>query len=76
MVIAERIEPLIGGSSEIRKLFEAGKEMAERVKYATYLGSKFKEYNTTGLWWMGLLNRSASTWYEDAIVTALFDAKK
>ena len=31
MVIAERIEPLIGGSSEIRKLFEAGKEMAERV---------------------------------------------
>lgn len=55
---------------------DEGKEMAERVKYATYLGSKFKEYNTTGLWWMGLLNRSAGTWYEDAIVSALFEAMK
>ena len=31
MVIAERIEPLIEGSSEIRKLFEAGQELARRV---------------------------------------------
>ena len=49
------------------------KGMTEPVGSGPY---KFKEYNTTGLWWMGLLNRSASTWYEDAIVTALFDAKK
>ena len=31
MVIADRIEPLIEGSSEIRKLFEQGQELAQRV---------------------------------------------
>lgn len=31
MIIAKRIEPLIHGSSEIRRLFEEGKELAQRV---------------------------------------------
>ena len=31
MVIAKRMEPLVTGSSIIRKLFEEGKEMAKKV---------------------------------------------
>ena len=31
MVIAKRMEPLVAGSSIIRKLFEEGKEMAKEV---------------------------------------------
>ena len=31
MVIAKRMEPLVAGSSIIRKLFEEGKEMAKKV---------------------------------------------
>ncbi|MBR1686949.1 MAG: cellulase family glycosylhydrolase [Prevotella sp.] len=52
---------------------DEGKSMAERVKYATYMAQKFKAYNTVGLWWMGLLKRNTLEWYEDDIVTALFD---
>ncbi len=48
------------------------KAMAERVKYATYIGTKMKQYNTAGLWWMGLYDRSTRTWYEQEIVNALF----
>lgn len=47
------------------------KSMAERVKYASYLNQKFKEFKTTGLWWMGLFNRKTLTWYEEDIVNAL-----
>jgi endoglucanase len=45
--------------------------MAERVKYAQYLKQKFNQYNTCGLWWMGLYNRATNTWYEQEIVNAL-----
>ena len=48
------------------------KLMAERVKYATYMAKKFKAYNTTGLWWMGLLDRKKVEWTESEIVEALF----
>ncbi len=48
------------------------KSMAERVKYATYMATKMKQYNTTGLWWMGLYDRSTGEWYEREIVNALF----
>lgn len=48
-------------------------EMTERIKYAQYLASKFVEYKTAGLWWMGLYDRKANKWYEDEIVKALFD---
>ena len=47
------------------------KSMAERVKYTTYLKEKFKAYNTTGLWWMGLFDRKSLNWYEEDIVNAL-----
>ena len=47
------------------------KSMAERVKYASYLNQKFKEFKTSGLWWMGLFNRKTLTWYEEDIVNAL-----
>ncbi len=46
-------------------------DMSERIKYATYLTTKYKAYNTTGLWWMGLYNRSTGVWYENEIVSAL-----
>lgn len=49
------------------------KSMAERVKYASYLKEKYKAYKTAGLWWMGLYDRKADTWYEPDIVNALFD---
>lgn len=46
-------------------------EMAERVKYAQYMAKKFKEYGTTGLWWMGLYDRQKGEWNESEIVDAL-----
>ena len=49
------------------------KDAGERIKYATYMAQKFKANATTGLWWMGLLDRTTLTWYEDEIVTALFN---
>lgn len=51
-------------------------DMAERLKYANYLAGKFNEYNTTGLWWMGLYDRAANKWYEEEIVNALMSTKK
>lgn len=55
---------------------DEGKSLAERIKYATYLGQKFKAYATTGLWWMGLFNRQELKWYENEIVDALLAAMK
>lgn len=49
------------------------KDMGERVKYAQYVTSKMKQYNTTGLWWMGLFNRRTKKWNEPEIVNALFN---
>lgn len=48
------------------------KDMTERIKYATYLAQKFKDYSTVGLWWMGLYDRDTNNWYEQEIVDALF----
>ncbi len=48
-------------------------DMAERIKYAQYMAKKFREYNTTGLWWMGLFERRMKNWYEIEIVNAMFD---
>ncbi len=45
--------------------------MTERVKYAQYMKQKFAQYNTTGLWWMGLLDRKAMNWYEPEIADVL-----
>lgn len=45
--------------------------MGERVKYANYVATQMKKYNTTGLWWMGLYDRSTHEWYEEEIVDAL-----
>ena len=58
---------------EFGAIDEEYKDMGERVKYAQYLRQKFEDYNTTGLWWMGLINRSALSWYEPEIVSALQD---
>lgn len=49
------------------------KDPAERVKYAKYMAQKFKANGTTGLWWMGLLDRKTLIWNEENIVNALFD---
>ncbi len=40
---------------------DAGKALAERIKYAKYLKQKFAQYETTGLWWMGLIDRKTLT---------------
>lgn len=50
---------------------DANKDMGERVKYANYVATQMKKYNTTGLWWMGLYDRSTHEWYEEEIVDAL-----
>lgn len=50
---------------------DEAKSMAERIKYAKYLKSKFTQYETAGLWWMGLFDRNAMKWYESEIVDAL-----
>ena len=47
------------------------KSMDERVKYANYVASQFKDHHTTGLWWMGLFDRNTMTWTEPRIVNAL-----
>ena len=49
--------------------------MAERVKYAQYMRQKIQQYNTAGLWWMGLLDRKTLDWYEAEIVNALIPNK-
>lgn len=48
------------------------KDPDERVKYAAYMAQKFKQYETVGLWWMGLFDRRTMEWTEDNIVSALF----
>ena len=50
--------------------------MNERIAYAKYMVSKFKAYNTTGLWWMGLIDRRSLNWYESEIVDALMNGIK
>lgn len=40
---------------------DAGKALAERIKYAKYLKQKFAQYETAGLWWMGLIDRKTLT---------------
>lgn len=47
------------------------KAMNERVKYADYVAAQFKAHNTTGLWWMGLFDRTTLTWTEPLLVNAL-----
>ena len=48
------------------------KDPAERVKYAKYMREKFIANGTTGLWWMGLIDRKTLVWEEDNVVKALF----
>ncbi len=48
-------------------------DMSERVKYAKYALQQFRSHGTTGLWWMGLLNRRRLRWYEADIVNALME---
>jgi len=50
------------------------KTMSERIKYARYVVKQMQARGTTGLWWMGLINRNNLTWYEDEIVSALFES--
>ena len=47
------------------------KNPAERIKYAKYMRQKFSQYSTTGLWWMGLIDRNTLIWTESEIVDAL-----
>ena len=46
--------------------------MAERIKYAKFMKQKFAQYGTSGLWWMGLIDRKTLEWTESEIVDALF----
>ncbi len=55
---------------------DEAKDMGERIKYAQYMAQKFSKYDTTGLWWMGLMDRKKLEWYELEIVDALFANKK
>lgn len=55
---------------------DESKATAERIKYAQYMAKKFKQYNTTGLWWMGLINRNTLAWYDNEVVEALMEAYK
>lgn len=49
-------------------------DMAERVKYAQYMAQKMSQYKTTGLWWMGLIQRRGSMKvYEQEIVDMLIN---
>lgn len=49
-------------------------DMAERVKYAQYMAQKMNQYKTTGLWWMGLIQRRGSMKvYEQEIVDMLIN---
>lgn len=47
------------------------KALAERVKYATYLNQKFKQYHMSGLWWMGFIDRKTGVWSDTEIIDAL-----
>ena len=47
------------------------KDPGERIKYARYMRQKFQQYSTTGLWWMGLIDRNTLKWEENEIVEAL-----
>jgi len=51
---------------------DESKSMSERIKYAKYLKTKFQQYETAGLWWMGLYDRKKAEWYESEIVDVLF----
>mgnify|MGYP003293374834 CR=1 FL=1 len=53
------------GSGDVKKA------VAERIKYANYLNKKFKEYKTTGLVWMGFLDRKSLTWSETEVLDAM-----
>lgn len=50
---------------------DENKDKGERIKYAKYIMNKFKQYETTGLWWMGLFDRKKLDWYDQEIVDAL-----
>ncbi len=77
--IFSRVDKRFGGDFGLPYIFgefAAGGShvsMAERVKYAQYMKRKFQQYNTTGLWWMGLMDRKTLDWYEIDIVNALFN---
>ena len=58
---------------EMRDIATGKKDPDERVKYAAYMAKKFKENETSGLWWMGLMDRRKLEWTEDNIVTSLFE---
>lgn len=49
------------------------KAMDERLKYTNYVASSLKAHHTTGLWWMGLFDKSTLTWTEPRIVNALMN---
>lgn len=51
---------------------DESKSTNERIKYAKYLKTKFQQYETAGLWWMGLYNREDDEWYDEEIADALF----
>lgn len=51
---------------------DESKSTNERIKYAKYLKTKFQQYGTAGLWWMGLYNREDDEWYDEEIADALF----
>ncbi|MBQ6064286.1 MAG: cellulase family glycosylhydrolase [Prevotella sp.] len=55
---------------------DENKATAERIKYAQYMVKKFKQYGTTGLWWMGLINRSTLVWYDNEVTEALMEGIK
>lgn len=46
-------------------------DISERIKYARFVTQQLKARGTTGLWWMGLINRKNLNWYEAEIVDAL-----
>ena len=46
-------------------------DISERIKYARFVTTQLKARGTTGLWWMGLINRKNLNWYEAEIVDAL-----
>lgn len=53
------------------------KELSERLKYAKYVMNKFKYYGTTGLWWMGLFDRTTLKWTEtNSKTNVVYDASE
>ncbi len=51
---------------------DENKSMSERIKYASFITGELKNRGTTGLWWMGLIDRNSLNWYEAELVDALF----